>query len=191
MLALSENLNTIAALGTFVVITATAVAAVVQLRHMRANNQLAAILALYHEFGDKDLQEAFRFVQQYLPQRMTDQNFRQELAARGFIDNRQHLEIEVLNWFEQMGTLLKHDVVDSAIFLDIFGRLTSVYWDLLEPTLAIIRRRRGESQYQNFEYLAIRARKWLAQHPHGTMPREVQRLGLADPWLAADANLMK
>lgn len=191
MLALSENLNTIAALGTFVVIAATAVAAIVQLRHMRANNQLSAILALYREFGDKELQEAFRYVQQYLPQRMTDQNFRQELAARGFIDNRQHLEIEVLNWFEQMGTLLKHDVVDSAIFLDIFGRLTSVYWDLLEPTLAIIRRRRGASQYQNFEYLAIRARQWLALHPHGTMPKEIHRLGLTDPWLAADENLMK
>jgi hypothetical protein len=183
-----ENWNTIAAIGTFVVIAATAAAAVVQLRHMRANNQLAAILALYHEFGDKDLQEAFRFVQQYLPQRMTDAAFRQELEARGFIDNRQHLEIEVLNWFEQMGTLLKHGVVDEVIFLDIFGRLTSVYWVMLEPTLAVIRRRRGEGQYQNFEFLAIRAREWLERHPHGSLPRGLERLGLSDPWLAADSK---
>ena len=39
-----EILNTVAAVGTFLVITATAIAAAVQLRHLRANNQLAGML---------------------------------------------------------------------------------------------------------------------------------------------------
>lgn len=35
-----EIVNIAAAIGTFLVIAATAIAAVIQLRHMRANNQL-------------------------------------------------------------------------------------------------------------------------------------------------------
>jgi hypothetical protein len=38
-----ELLNTFATFGTFVVITATAVAALVQLRHARSSNQIAAL----------------------------------------------------------------------------------------------------------------------------------------------------
>jgi hypothetical protein len=37
-----ELLNTFATLGTFVVIAGTAIAAIVQLRHARSSNQIAA-----------------------------------------------------------------------------------------------------------------------------------------------------
>ncbi|MBV8282486.1 MAG: hypothetical protein JO347_10555, partial [Candidatus Eremiobacteraeota bacterium] len=38
-----ELWSTIAAVGTFVVITATAIAAVIQLRHMRSSNQITIL----------------------------------------------------------------------------------------------------------------------------------------------------
>jgi hypothetical protein len=38
-----ELLNVLAGLGTFVVIAASAIAAVVQLRHLRASNQLQTL----------------------------------------------------------------------------------------------------------------------------------------------------
>jgi hypothetical protein len=38
-----ELVNTLATFGTFVVIAATAIAAVVQLRHARSSNQIAAL----------------------------------------------------------------------------------------------------------------------------------------------------
>jgi hypothetical protein len=39
-----EALSALAAVGTFVVITATAIAAMVQLRHLRTSNQLTGLL---------------------------------------------------------------------------------------------------------------------------------------------------
>ena len=39
----TELVNTFATLGTFVVIAATAIAAIVQLRHMRGSNQIVAL----------------------------------------------------------------------------------------------------------------------------------------------------
>ena len=41
-----ETLSTAAAVGTFIVIAATAIAAVVQLRHLRAQNQLTGLLTV-------------------------------------------------------------------------------------------------------------------------------------------------
>jgi hypothetical protein len=181
-----EILSTIAALGTFLVIGATAVAAVVQLRHMRNQNQLSALIMLNHDFNDPVLQESLRFVQNYLPQKLSDANYRRELEARGFIDSRQHIELETCNWFDVTGTLLKQGAVEEEGFLELFARLAVSYWEMLEPVVAIVRRRRGPGQYANFEYLAIRAREYLALNPNGSMPTEIRRLDVADPWLASD-----
>ena len=38
-----ELASTLASIGTFIVITATAAAAIVQLRHLRSSNQIAAL----------------------------------------------------------------------------------------------------------------------------------------------------
>jgi hypothetical protein len=183
-----ETLNTLAAFGTFVVIGATAVAAVVQLRHMRATNQLWALITLYHDFNHPVLQEALRFVQNYLPQKINDAGYRHELDGRGFIDARQHMELEVINWFEVTGTLVKQGAIEESVFLELFGRLAAAYWDILAPVIAIVRRRRGDGQYANFEYLAIRAKDFIAKNPGGDLPRGLRRIAVSDPWLAIDAG---
>jgi hypothetical protein len=181
-----ETLNTLAAFGTFVVIGATAVAAVVQLRHMRATNQLWALITLYHDFNHPVLQEALRFVQNYLPQKINDAGYRHELAARGFIDARQHLELEVINWFDVTGTLVKQGAIEESVVLELFGRLASAYWDILAPVVAIMRRQRGDGQFANFEYLAIRAKDFIVRYPAGDLPSGFRRIALSDPWLAID-----
>lgn len=181
-----EILNTIGSVGTFVILAATAVAAVIQLRHMRAANQLGAVLSLEHDFRDHNLQEAFRYVQRELPYKLRDPQYRAELEALGFMDDRTHLEIKACNWFNEMGTLVKNDLVTEDAFMDLFSRLVVSYWQQLEPAIAVMRRKRGDSQYHDFEYLAIRARAWLAAHPHGTFPNGVQRTPLRDPWAVED-----
>jgi hypothetical protein len=183
-----ELVNTLAAVGTFIVIGATAVAAVVQLRHMRASNQLGALLSLQRDFHSDDLQESFRFVQAELVYKMREPAFRAELERIGFIDARTHLEINVLNWFNELGTLLKNGLVEESAFLDLFSRLAVQYWEILAPAIAILRRRRGPAQYHSFEFLAIRARKWLSDHPQGSFPRGMSRIPLLDEWLDEDGR---
>jgi hypothetical protein len=183
-----ELINTVSTMGTFVVIGASAVAAVVQLRHMRAATELQAVLSVEKEFRSGELQEALRYVQSDLPFRMRDAAYRAELEAIGFADSRTHLELNALNWFNELGTLLKNRIVAADPFMDMFGRLVVHYWELLAPVVAVMRRRRGASQYHNFEYLAVCARAWVGEHPAGLFPGRVRRAELPDPWREDDAR---
>jgi hypothetical protein len=182
-----EIWNTAASIGTFFVIMATAIAAVVELKHMQARNALQAVLTLQREFRDPELQEALRYVQFYLPQKLHDPQYREELARIGFIDSRVHMEMNACNFFNQMGTLVKNDIVDADAFLDQTSRIIDQYWKLLAPVIAILRRQRGDEQYQNFEYLAALSKEWRAKHPKGIWPKHIDRMPLADVWLVEDA----
>jgi len=88
----------------------------------------------------------------------------------------------VCNWFDSAGTLVKNGLVEENAFNELFGRLVDRSWELLGPAIAIMRRRRGPTQYQNFEYLVVRYRAWHARHPTGRYPADVPRLPLEDPW---------
>ncbi len=177
---------TLAAVGQFFVVAATALAAIVQLRHLRASNELTALLSVDRDFHEESLQRALRYVQFELGARMQDAAYRRELSKIGFVDARAHPEMEALNWFNRIGALVKNGLVDERTFLDLFSRLTVHYWQLLEPSIALLRRERGAMQYENFEYIARRARDWIGNHPGGTYPRRTPRLAVEDPWLDTD-----
>jgi len=183
-----ELISVLSELGTFIILGATAVAAVVQLRHLRASNQLGALLALEREFRSDDLQQSFRFVQNELVYKLHDPAYRAELERIGFIDARVHMEINVLNWFNELGSILSNGLVDESAFMDLFSRLAVQYWEILASALAIVRRRRGPAQYHSFEYLAIRARRWISEHPHGAFPSGMARIPIVDEWLREDAK---
>jgi hypothetical protein len=168
------------------VVAVSAAAAVRQLRHYRDANQLQAILAVVQDFKSPALQAALRFVQVDLPGRMQSPAYRADLTRVGFVDAETHPEMVACNWFNEMGTLLKNRLVDETTFLDLFHRLTTYYWNLLAPTIALLRLNRGDWQYENFEYLAVAAQRWHAAHPHGTFPRDVPRLTLPEARLDPD-----
>lgn len=182
----AEWVTALSTFGTVVVIGATAVAALVQLRHLRAANQLEALLSLERDFRAPELQAALRYVQEQLPKNLEDPVYRDELARLGFIDPDKHPELTLCNWFNAMGALLKYDLVSESTFMDLFGRLIAYYWKVLAPAVAVMRRNRGDAQYHDFEYLALRANTWLKEHPHGHFPAGSQRINIQDPWLQAD-----
>ena len=184
-----EFINSVVSLITLLILVASAIAAAISLHHSQAFNQISAVLSMERDMRTPDMQEAFRFVQSELPYKLHNDEFRAELDAIGFLDARTHLEIQACNWFNAMGTLLKHNLVEEGAGLDLFSRLVVAYWDRLSPVIAILRRRRGNSQYANFEYVAIRAREWLEKNPHGTFPRSVARAKLVDRWLEQDSAL--
>lgn len=176
-------------LGTFFVIGASAIAAVRQLRHMQAANQLEGILALEEHFRDPDLQAALTYAQDVLPSKLQDPAYRNELERRGYIDNRKHPELLLCNWFNKMGLLVKHRIVSEDVFMDLFARLIVYYWDSLAPAIALMRRSRGEGEYHDFEFLALRGRNWLARNRAGSFPKGVTRAPLSDPWLTYRSDI--
>ena len=174
--------------GTLVVICASVIAALIQLRHIRAGNQLQALLSLERDFRGDPMQSALRYVQEVLPKKLEDPEYRRELETIGFIDPSAHPEMVACNWLNEMGTLVKRGLVSEDTFMDLFARLIAHCWRQISPAVAIMRRTRGEAQYHDFEYLAQRAAAWIDRNPQGMSPRDFVRTPLPDPWRDSDAQ---
>jgi hypothetical protein len=183
-----DVINSVAQVGTLFVVLATAIAGIIQLRHLRASNELEALLRLTEQLREREMREAFAYVQAELDTKLQDPAYRAELAHIGFIDSHRHPEMDACNWFNYIGSLVKNRLIDERIFLDLFARLVTYYWTRLAPVVAIMRRERGPSQFENFEYLARLAIVWKAEHPQGRFPPHVERMPLDDIYAAIDAS---
>lgn len=185
-----ELANTFATFGTFVVIAATAIAAIVQLRHARGSNHIAALNELRESQESPEFLAANHFVQSELATKLQDPAFRYQFAVpaartpemRSFIAKTG----TVGNFFESMGVLVKTGLVDRELLFQIWADHIVEAWGTLTPVAAIARRRLGDGLWENFEYLTVLAQAWLAAHPGGTYPAGVPRIELKDEWLDAD-----
>ena len=182
----AEWLGASAEAGTFLVVLVSAIAALVQLRHIRAGNQLQALLALERDFRAPELQAALSYVQEELAQRLEDSSYRRQLESIGFVDPEMHPEMIACNWLNEMGTLVKRDLVSEDTFMDLFARLIVHCWKQVSPAIAIMRRKRGQAQYHDFEYLAVRATAWLKRNPQGVSPHPFARVTLHDRFKEVD-----
>ncbi len=185
-----ELANTLATLGTFVVIAATAIAAILQLRHARSSNQIAALNELRETTETPAFLEASHFVQGGLSGKLQDPAFRYQVAMRSVRTDETRALIAkanlVGNFFESMGTLVKTGLVDKELALQIWDGVAVQAWEHLAPYLAILRRGAGDVLWEKFEYLAVLAQDWIATHPKGTYPARMRRIDVQDDWLEAD-----
>jgi hypothetical protein len=185
-----EFVNTFATLGTFVVIAATAMAAIVQLRHMRGSNQITALNELRETMETPDFQAASHFVVTELPAKLRDPAFRYELAHRFARTDKHEPLIRKINslgnFYEGMGLLVKTGLVEQTLVMEMWSSNVALDWENLAPIAAMSRRAQGDALWENFEYLAVIAQDWLATHPKGAYPAGVRRFELEDEFLEAD-----
>lgn len=178
----AEYLTAFASIGTFVVIGVTAIAAIVQLRHIRAANQLTSMIHVRDRFRSDSIQQATRFVHDELPARLKDDQFRDELLAPD-TDRRSHPELRIADLFEQVGADVKYGMIEASSLLDVGGMWIQNMWDRLYPVVALRRAGTGSnSMYENFEYLALLAGKFKEKHPDGNYPAAVPRLMPENDW---------
>jgi len=173
------SLSTIFAGATFVVIAATAIAAVVQLRHLRASNQLNAMLTIMELWNEPALQDQIAYVRGDLQRKIKDGGYVADLQleiAKGPVTRSGHPEFFVLDLWEQVGAFMKYGLIDEAPLLDIVAPQVLGTWSQLEPIVACLRERFGASAFENVEYAAVRSRLWLDRHPEGTYPRGTPRM---------------
>jgi hypothetical protein len=175
-----EMINTLAAVGTFVVIAATAIAALIQLRHLRAGNQLQAMLDINDRWNGPELQRVIRYVRYELPDKVKDPGYARSLEEH-MRDTERHPEMQLADWWEQIGTMVKHGLIMEDPFLDLGGASVVGHWNLLTTTIAIVRVNRSPAVFENFEYLAAIGMRWLEQHPDGNYPKGLGRLPLPPP----------
>jgi hypothetical protein len=185
-----ELWNTLATFGTFIVIAATAIAALVQLRHARGSNQIAALKDLQDETATPRFAEAEQVVINDLPAKLKDPEFRYYLATRCATTNEnQAVRIaarDIGNHYERLGLLVKTGLADRDLTLSLWASNAKQSWDLLAPYLAIGRLRLGDVLWENFEFFVVLSREWLAAHPKGDYPANLSRITLSNEWLEAD-----
>jgi hypothetical protein len=187
-----EVLNTTGTLLTAAIIGATAIAALVQLRHMRAGNQITAMLSIGEHIGKDEFKHAEHLVVHKLAPAMADPVFREYVVA--FIRDPSPAEvgpeyvvlrraaIHIGNTYEELGILVKAGIVDRTLFLDRYCSVIDRSWNRLADFTALIRRASGDlGIWENFEYVTVLSQDWLKNFP-SSYPKGVRRLELRTRW---------
>jgi hypothetical protein len=172
-----EAWSTAASIGTFLVITATAVAALVQLRHTRSSNQIAAITSLHETLESERITRARRFVAEQLPKLFADPAGRSELGAEIFPPELGDVR-DVGNFFDLMGAFVKLDIIDRTLACDLWDGIVFKTWKQLEPVAMIRRKVSYSGVWCDFEYLAVLCERSLSNRQGDYYPRGVPRIAI-------------
>lgn len=185
-----ELVNTLATCGTFVVIAATAIAAIVQLRHLRASNQIAAFNELRQAYEHPNLSAAHKYVDTQLAHDLEDPAFRYAIGHRFARTDEAHGAVKHLlnfgHFFESAGISVKTGLVQKEIVLETWSDIIVAGWTQFEPVTAIFRRTQDPLAYEAFEYLTVLARQWQKTHPNGSYPKNLPRIKIDDTYAEAD-----
>jgi len=185
-----EAWSTVASLGTFVVIAATAIAALLQLRHARSSNQITAVTEMRETLESKRFGQARRFVVEQVPKLLADpaerNKLREEILPSEFDAVR-----DVANFYETMGAFVKLGVVDKALVCDLWDGVVFKTWKQLEPIIMIRRKVGDRGLWANFEYLAVICEESLSKTNGDHYPRGIRRMTIEKRSLDAAAAFAK
>lgn len=171
-----ELVNTIAAVGTFIVIATTAIAAVIQLRHMRASNQLEGLLSVLARVEDKNFNTWLTETQAQLPALLGDSAYVTSVIDNTF--DRGVAWLQLGNSYDWVGSLVKNRLIPVDAFLDVYAFRVIQAWELMEPITVLARFQVGDGVWENFEYLYVASLDWSAKHQNGNYPPHFRRAPL-------------
>ena len=127
-----EWLTAIGTLGTFVVIAASAVAALMQLRHMGRGNQIAAFDELRQTMESADFRKALNFVLHDLSAHFSESNQAatvDEISRNGLRGEFDAVRL-VANMGESMGLFVRTGMVDKSIACQLWASIVARSWGL-------------------------------------------------------------
>lgn len=152
--------------GTFLVIAASAIAALIQLRHTRGSNQIIALTEIRETLESRDFREAQRFVSFDLPARLVDPQETLRIAKPQSQFEAEYQAIDtVANFFENLGVFVKNRIIDRDLALDMWSYVILRNWNALAPIVTFVRADlQAPAIWENFEYLALQATKWQSTH---------------------------
>ncbi len=183
--------NALVSTLTLLVVAATAFVGLRQVRHLRGQNTLNGLLKVLDDWRDPQFQSWMDYLRHELPERVKDPEFLAELDHRP-IDRRRHAELHICDWYEQVGSYLKHGLLDEQTMMDVGCSSAEGIWNMVEPVIERMRRTRGDELYENFEYLVVRGVMFQRKYPHGTYPAGMPRLrDLRGPATATETGAVR
>jgi hypothetical protein len=160
-----ESISAVVSIVSVAVLAAATIAAVVQIRHLRAGNQLEGFLEISRGLESPELLHARAFVELELPKKLADHQYREELLS-GRFDVLQHPETRIGNFWEKMGPLIRHGVLEAPIFYDFFAHRCALRWHQLLPVVELVRQN-DPLMWGDFQYIAERCQTYLDQRRRG------------------------
>lgn len=174
----AEWVTAIATAGTFVVIAASAVAALLQLRHTRGSNQILALTECREKLESDEFQDWREFMTYRLPELMKDPGIQQKLLLPVFPSELRPVG-NIANFFESMGAFVRFNIIDRRIACDLWCGVVVGSWNRLAPVIRI-RREFDPGIWENFEYLAVLSEEFSKQYPT-SYPNGMRRMPLEEP----------
>ena len=194
-----EVINTIAALITVAIVAATAIAALIQLRHLRAGNQINALFTVDDKLSSPEFTSALAKVNGELDPALENPRYREyEISIfrrvppppdvkQEFVDMH-HAVVLVGNTFESLGLMVRNRIVDPIFFIDEYCGVTFGAWKRLAKYTALGRATMDTNAgWENFEYLAVLSEDWIKRHPT-SFPKGIRRMELQCPWPVPPAD---
>ena len=157
-----EIVSTLASVVTTLVIAATAIAAVIQIRQLKLATQLEGFLALHREFQSPEMYLAREYVAQELPRKLEDDAYRDELQT-GVAFTQNHPELLLGNFWEKVGTLVRTGMLDPNLYLETGAYRCLEARRQLEVVVEL-RRRTEPLQWAGFDHIAALSREYLKKN---------------------------
>ena len=171
-----EWISAIASIVTMVVIAASAIAALLQLRHMRGSNQIELIANWTHIIEGERFQNALGFVLSDLPGMLADPEKVRGLSWMPMPAELQAVRI-IGNHFESIGSFVRRGIIEADVACDLWANIVARSWDACLPVITHVRHLAGtHAIWENFEYLALLSKRTMERQPRGSYPRNEPRL---------------
>lgn len=174
----AEWVTAIATAGTFVVIAASAIAALLQLRHTRGSNQIIALTECREKLESEEFQDARAFLALKVPELMKDPEIVRKLE-QSFFPAELRPAGNVANFFESMGAFVRFNIIDRRIACDLWCGVVLYSWNAMLP-ITRVRRRLDAGIWENFEYLAVLSQDFMERYPT-SYPSALRRMPLEEP----------
>jgi hypothetical protein len=160
-----------------VVIAASAIAALLQLRHTRGSNQIVALTECRERLESDEFQNARQFVSKELPELIKDPELMKRLEEPSFPSELRPAG-NVANFFESMGAFVRFNIIDRTIACDLWCGVVLKSWDGLLP-ITRVRRKHDPGVWENFEYLAVLSKQYVERYPT-SYPRGMARMPIGE-----------
>lgn len=172
----AEWVTAIATVFTALVIGASALAALFQLRHMRKSNEIDIIDKWTQTIESAQFEQARWFVTRDLQEILADPQRVRALSWNPLPAELSKIRV-ICNHFESVGAFVKLGSVDARIACELWAYVVLDCWRAIAPLAALVRHRIGrDAVWENFEYLAVLAQAHLKAHPVGTYPTDAPRM---------------
>ncbi len=178
-----EWISAIASIVTMVVIAASAITALMQLRHMRGSNQIELIANWTEAIEGEQFQRAFAFVSRDLTRILSDAEAVRSLSWSPVPPELQPVRT-VANHFESIGSFVRRGIIEADVACDLWALVVTLAWDASVPVVTHARYiLASDALWENFEYMAAISKRWINTHPNGTYPNDQPRMPKDDSLL--------